>query len=169
MAERVVFLRTDAERIARAVRRVEGLREGSPLTFRRVPAETPQRNVFRIGTFTGAWSTGTTKTVTFKNVTSTPNTVSALNLFFPVTGSSTRDCAVAREGTAWYLIDVPLQTATALLIGQTSSINVLTGASATGSLGEDCQVEVELTTTSEEITKIDSVYTAAFLQIFGAA
>jgi hypothetical protein len=38
-------------------------------------------------------------------VTSTPNTVSATNLFaaIPARGSA-RNCGIARDGTAWYLI-----------------------------------------------------------------
>jgi hypothetical protein len=40
--------------------------------------------------------------VTFKYQTSTPNTVTATNLFAAVPASG--NCAIAREGTAWYLI-----------------------------------------------------------------
>jgi hypothetical protein len=107
MADRFVFLRPDAERIAKAVRRVEGMREAAPLTFRRAP-ESPAKKVFRVCTFTGSWSIDTSKTVTFKNVTSTPNTVAAVNLFATINGSTvtstTLNCAIAKDGTAWYLI-----------------------------------------------------------------
>ena len=121
MADRVVFLRPDAERIARVVRRVEGMREGSPLTFGPV-LESSQRKVFRICTFAGAWATGSTKTVTFKYQSATPNTVNALNLFFPITDTAAAaDCAVAKEGTAWYLIDIPFQTATISVVQATAS------------------------------------------------
>jgi hypothetical protein len=131
MAERVVFLRPDAERIARVVRRVEGFRADPPLTFRRV-LEQPSRKVFRVCTFDGAWATGTPKTVTFKNQTSTPNTVSALNLFFPITENAvSADCAVAKEGTAWYLIDVPFQTAT-VSVAQVTASGFFAQATATG-------------------------------------
>jgi hypothetical protein len=61
--------------------------------------------VFRICTFTGQWAINAAKTVTFRNVTTTPNTVSAVNLFAGVpapTGNGS--CAIARDGTAWYLI-----------------------------------------------------------------
>jgi hypothetical protein len=61
--------------------------------------------VFRICTFTGAWSIAAAKTVTFKYQTTTPNTVVATNLFAAVpapTGSG--DCAIAKDGTAWFLI-----------------------------------------------------------------
>jgi hypothetical protein len=104
VADRVVFLRPDAQRIARAVRAFEnGDRDESPLTFRRV-LEGGKQRVFRICTFTGAWDIDTTKTLTFKNQTTTPNTVSAVNLFWPVPNSGGRDCAIGKDGTAWYLI-----------------------------------------------------------------
>lgn len=102
---RVDFTRGAAERIARAVRIVEqGARDETPLTFGQ-PAADPPRKVFRMGTYTGAWDKGTTATVTFLNQTSTPNTVVARNLFANVDASAfTHHCAIAREGTAWYLI-----------------------------------------------------------------
>jgi len=66
----------------------------------------PPEGAFRICTFTGAWSIDAAKTVTFRNVTTTPNTVSAVNLFAQVGTSAgdPRNCAVAKDGTAWYLI-----------------------------------------------------------------
>ena len=65
----------------------------------------PAGKVFRVCTFTGAWSINSQKTVTFKYQTATPNTVSATNLFAAIaTAASSRNCAVARDGTAWYLI-----------------------------------------------------------------
>jgi phage head maturation protease len=46
--------------------------------------------------------------VTFRNITTTPNTTTAYNLFADVnsgdTSASNVNCAIAREGTAWYLI-----------------------------------------------------------------
>lgn len=63
------------------------------------------RTVFRICTFTASWSKNTEKTVTFKFQTNTPNTVNATNLFAAIGDSTTpRNCAIAKEGTAWYLI-----------------------------------------------------------------
>lgn len=103
--ERVTFTRPAAERIAKVVRQVEaGDRKGAPLRFgTRAVGGT---KVFRICTFTGAWSINATKTVTFKYQTSTPNTAVATNLFATLNGStaSTYNCAIAREGTAWFLI-----------------------------------------------------------------
>jgi hypothetical protein len=63
---------------------------------------------FRICTFTGAWAISAEKTVTFRGVTATPNTVSAVNLFAAIAGatstSTTKNCAIAKDGTAWYLV-----------------------------------------------------------------
>lgn len=124
--ERVTFTRPAAERIAKVVRDVEGGdRDCVPLTFgaRAVPSGNPK--TFRIGTYTGAWPIGTDKTITFKNQTNTPNTASVTNLFFPLTNTATatlRDCAIAKDGTAWFLIDVPLVTATAVFVGATQTM-----------------------------------------------
>jgi hypothetical protein len=106
VADRVVFLRPDAERIARAVRTVEaGNRNETPLTFRRVGGEGGKEKVFRVCTFTGGWSINAPKVVVFRGVTTTPNTASAINLFAAVsTFVGTRNCAIAKDGTAWYLI-----------------------------------------------------------------
>jgi hypothetical protein len=107
VADRVVFLRPDAERIARAVRTVEaGNRNETPLTFRRVGGEGGgKEKVFRVCTFTGAWAINASKTITFRGVTATPNTVSAINLFAAVPApSGSGNCAIAKDGTAWYLI-----------------------------------------------------------------
>jgi hypothetical protein len=99
------FTRESAERIANVVRAAElATPAARPLSFER--ADTPQKQrLFRVATFSGAWATGSSKTVTFRNVTSTPNTVSATNLFFPITNTAaTGSCGIAQEGTAWYLI-----------------------------------------------------------------
>ena len=102
---RVDFTRSAAERIANVVRAVEaGDRDGEPLRFGRV-ALPDQAKVFRVCTFTGAWSKDTLKTVTLKYNTTTPNTFVARNLFAEIASSATtRNCAIAKEGTAWYLI-----------------------------------------------------------------
>jgi hypothetical protein len=103
--ERVTFTKPAAERIAKVVRAVEGGdRDTGPLTFgNRGVGGNPK--VFRVATFTGAWSINDTKTVTFKNQTATPNTAAAVNLFAALTAASgSRNCAIAKDGTAWYLI-----------------------------------------------------------------
>lgn len=104
MADLIQFDIGSGSRIARAVRVVEGMYPAAkPLTLGAI-AE-PSRKGFRIATFTGAWSKNATKVVTYKYQTATPNTAVALNLFADIgTSSSTRNCAIAREGTAWFLI-----------------------------------------------------------------
>jgi hypothetical protein len=127
VADRVVFLRPDAQRIARAVRAFEnGDRDESPLTFRR-PDEPPPK-VIRTATFTSAWTVGEIKTVTFKNVTATPNTTRVGNLTFDLFPSGTAtsfDCVIgkvtgpskitaANETVSWVLVsaeDNPIRVA----------------------------------------------------------
>jgi hypothetical protein len=69
---------------------------------------------FRICTFTGAWAIDALKTVTFKYQTNTPNTVSVTNLFWPLPDNGTRDCSIAKDGTAWFLLVPQLDAGTAL-------------------------------------------------------
>lgn len=98
------FTRESAERIANVVRAAElAPPAGRPLAFDRVD-QPPRPKTFRIAAFTGTWPIGTVKGVTFKFQTTTPNTVSATNLFAGITSTDTRDCAVAKDGTAWFLI-----------------------------------------------------------------
>jgi streptogramin lyase len=65
----------------------------------------PDASRVRMGTFTGAWALNASNTVTFRTA-STPNTAAALNIFAAIATSATspRNCAIAKEGTAWYLI-----------------------------------------------------------------
>jgi hypothetical protein len=100
--ERMTFTRPAAERIAKVVRTVEaGDRDQGGLTFGR-PADGPPSKTFRMGTYTGAWSINGTKTVTLRGSTAT---LSAVNLFANIaTAASSRNCAIAKDGTAWYLI-----------------------------------------------------------------
>lgn len=160
------FTRESAERIGRVVRAAElSPRPASPLGFDRIDVARNAK-VFRVCTFTGAWSIGSSKTVTFKNQTATPNTVSATNLFFPVTStaSATKDCAIAKDGTAWYLIDVPMATATAVFVTSTATRTFVSGtamatvisqtATATVIAGTATAVSVSGATTQNVITDI---------------
>jgi hypothetical protein len=116
----VSFSRPAAQRIAKAVRVIEaGDRNQPGLTFDH-PMPGGGGKVFRVCTFTGAWSINSVKTVTFKYQTATPNTASATNLFFPVTSTAQLDCGIAKDGTAWFLIDVPFYTASAVFITSVS-------------------------------------------------
>ena len=102
---RVTFTKPAAERIGKVVRTVEaGNRDQGPLTFGpRVGGASGK--TFRVCTFTGSWSLNASKTVTFKGVTTTPNTAAAVNLFAAIAApSSAANCAIAKDGTAWYLI-----------------------------------------------------------------
>ena len=101
----VSFTRGAADRIAKVVRTVErGDTSAEGLRFGRPPESAPK--IFRVCTFTGSWSIDTSKTVTFRNITTTPNTAAAINLFAAIGTSAgdPRNCAIAKDGTAWYLI-----------------------------------------------------------------
>lgn len=100
-AGRITFTRASAARIANAVQVVESQRPAAqPLTFNRI--ETAKK-VFRVATFTGAWSIAGIKNVRF--IHNTNQTAQAVNLFANITAAAgTRECAIARDGTAWYLI-----------------------------------------------------------------
>jgi hypothetical protein len=108
--ERVSFTRPAAERIAQAVRTVEqGDRDSAGLRFPRpIGVGGGEGKAFRICTFTGSWAKSTIKTVTLKYQTATPNTFEANNLFANISASTSTSvglsCAIAREGTAWFLI-----------------------------------------------------------------
>ena len=103
----VKFSRQSAQRIAKAVRTVEGGNRDQPGIVFDHPVLGGGKT-FRICTYTGAWSKNTDKTVTFRGITATPNTAVATNLFANVSGvtatSTTKNCAIAKDGTAWYLI-----------------------------------------------------------------
>jgi len=106
VSDRVTFTKRSAERIAEVVRTVEaGNRDTSGMATAPRFSGGGGSKVFRICTFTGAWSISAAKAVTFKFQTTTPNTVSATNLFAAIASfSGSRDCAIARDGTAWFLI-----------------------------------------------------------------
>jgi hypothetical protein len=98
--------RVQGEPIVGNISRIETRFEDGPPT----PTES---KTFRICTFTGAWSINGTKTVTFRGVTATPNTVSATNLFWPIPEGPQRACSIAKDGTAWYLLVPQLYAANA--------------------------------------------------------
>jgi hypothetical protein len=43
--------------------------------------------------------------VTFIHQTTTPNTTSVVNELISLPDAGTRNCAIAKEGTAWYLVN----------------------------------------------------------------
>jgi len=166
--ERVTFTKPAAERIAKVVRAVEGGdRDTGPLSFgNRGVAGNPK--VFRVCTFTGAWAINDTKTVTFRNQTATPNTVAAVNLFFPFSAATgaTTDCAIAKDGTAWYLIDVPFETATAVFVGATSTTAVMRDVTLSASLNTSaCTITIGKTLVTTSVTLVSSTFTSTFMRL----
>jgi len=171
------FTRESAERIGRVVRAAElAVPQARALTFDRID---PQRKVFRVCTFTGAWAINSAKAVTFRNVTSTPNTVSAVNLFFPVSSESTAalNCAVAKDGSQWYLVDIPFEEATAVFVGSTQSVTYVTGTSVGTTIAgvetrdyiTDVAISASLNTSSCTITVGKTLTTAAASFVTGTA
>lgn len=99
------------DRVIQAVKRVEASPYRTGIT--KIPTRFEddggggfQPATFRICTFTGSWAKSTDKVVTFKYQTTTPNTVTATNLFATIESSECGplNCAIAREGTAWFMI-----------------------------------------------------------------
>jgi hypothetical protein len=164
------FTRESAERIANVVRAAELASPAArPLSFERV--DTPQKQrLFRVCTFTGAWSINAEKTVTFKNQTATPNTVAAVNLFFPVTSTAagSTDCAIAKDGTAWYLIDVPFETATAIFAGATTTGIVVSSTQSTSRV-TDVTLSATLNTSNCTISIGKTLVTASTIFVTGTA
>ena len=160
------FTRESAERIANVVRAAElSGPVARPLMFERVEQSRQQR-LFRVATFTGSWAINATKTVTLRNQTSTPNTVAAVNLFLPVPApSAATDCAIAKDGTAWYLIDVPFETATAVFVRATSSTSVMTDVTLSASLNTSaCTISIGKTLVTSSVTIVSSTFTSTFLR-----
>lgn len=169
MSDLIQFDTDSGSRIARAVRVVEGMYPAAkPLVFSSVADPSRRNDVFRICTFTGAWATGTTKTVTLKYQTATPNTVMAMNLFFPVTPAptATRDCAIAKEGTAWFLIDVPFRTTTAIFITATATTAYVTDVTVTASFNTaNCSISVGRVLATTTVTIIMTTATNTYLAL----
>jgi hypothetical protein len=100
----VSFSRPAAQRIAKAVRTVEGGDRNQPgLTFDH-PMPGGGTKTFRRATFSGSWAVNSTAVVTF--VQAPTATASATNLTWPLGGctQSTTTCIVGKEGTSWWLI-----------------------------------------------------------------
>ena len=113
---RVDFTRGAAERIARVVRIVEqGDRDGAALRFGKVGTDGGRgARVLRFGSVPGSWGKGTQQTITFINQTSTPNTVTAINLLCDVEtvqGSTATLVAIARDAGTWYYVNHECSTA----------------------------------------------------------
>jgi len=96
----VQFTRESAERIANVVRAAELTpTPGRGLKFEAIQ-QSASRKTFRMATFTGAWPKGTAKAVSAGGAS-----INATNLFAAIgTAAGARNCAIARDGGAWYLI-----------------------------------------------------------------
>jgi hypothetical protein len=97
------------EKLKSTIAKVDSIPFGGPVS--RIPTaleDGPSYNpkVFRVCTFTGSWAINTEKTVTFRGVTTTPNTVSATNLIYELPSQGELSCGIAKDGTAWYLVAV---------------------------------------------------------------
>jgi hypothetical protein len=148
MPDRISFTRPAVQRIASVVRAVENARPGGgPLGFRRQVMDNTR--AVKLASFLGPWPKNTENVITFRG---TDRTANASNLFFPVPGTHTRECAVARIGTAWHLIDVPFNERTAVFAGKTATQTVF-GTGSTSSLSYLGGVTVS----SETITFLTSV------------
>jgi hypothetical protein len=127
MPDRISFTRPAVERIANAVRAVENARPGGEALGFSSQVSLGKTKVVKLASFSGPWAKGSEKAITFKG---TEQTASASNLFYPVPGTQTRECAVAKIGTAWHLISVPFSERTAVFAGETATETVLGTASA---------------------------------------
>ena len=125
---RVSFTRPAAERIGKAVRQVEaGNRDLGPIEWGPRGVGGSSR-VFRVCTFTGAWAIDTAKTVTFRNVTTTPNTASVTNLVCGLSPTGSCDATIAKDGTAWYLVQPNLTQQPGYSGSNTQVLSVVNGA-----------------------------------------
>jgi hypothetical protein len=144
----VTFTRPAAERIAKVVRAVEGGDRDTPgIYFGSAPGAGGAKT-FRVCTFTGAWAINAAKTVTFKNQTTTPNTVSATNLFLGLPENGTRNCGIAKDGTGWYLIQWQMDAATALSGATLGTASLEFSSINVASLGTATTVSIAVTTCS---------------------
>jgi hypothetical protein len=77
------------------------------------------------GTFTGPWSKGATATVTDGVLSSV--TYTAKNYLTPVTGTGTKDCAIAYVAGEWVLIEFDLTQLDGYSLGKTQVLASVSG------------------------------------------
>jgi hypothetical protein len=148
MADLTQFDVRSARRIARVVQAVElEPRRASPLTFDPV-IEQRSDKVFRVCTYTGDWPINASKTVTFKNQTTTPNTVSAVNLFLTLPDNGERNCAIAKDGNEWHLIQWQWDASTAVSSATLGTASLVFSRINVPSLGTASTVTISVTTCS---------------------
>lgn len=165
--ERVAFTRPAAERIAKVVRHVEsGNREGRGLYFGNA-ASLASTKSFRVCTFTGSLSIGTPKIVTFKNVTATPNTVSAENLFWTAPApTAATDCGIAKDGTAWHLVCIPCIATTGIQVKQIATYTALASVSVGATLNtNDCTISTLVSSDTFSFSAVSLTTAATFIKV----
>lgn len=108
----VKFSHGSAQRIAKAVRIVEGgNRDQPPLTF-----EHPIHSVpLKVATFTGAWATGTYKTVTLVNSTNTASVYNWCNA--AEEGTSTRHVVFGRASGTNSALEITMGSTCGMIVG----------------------------------------------------
>jgi len=119
------------EKLKSTIAKVDALSPGAPVTrietaHQGMPAFNPK--TFRVCTFTGTWAIDTAKTVTFRGVTTTPNTVSVTNLVCGLAPTGSCDISVAKEGTAWYLIQPNLTQQPGYSASGTQVLTIVNGS-----------------------------------------
>jgi hypothetical protein len=145
MADLTQFDVRSAARIARVVQAVEQEpRRASPLTFEAV-LEQRQKKTLRLGTYTGAWPADQANTVTLRGSTAT---LSAVNLFLELPSNGQRNCAIAKDGTAWHLIQWQWDASTALSSATLGTASLVFGRINVPSLGTASTVSISVTTCS---------------------
>jgi hypothetical protein len=108
VADRVTFTPGSADRIAKVVRTVEAGNRDATGYVASPRLQGGGGASLKLCTFTGSWSVGSAKTLTLKNQTTTPNTVTAYNLHLGLEPVSACDVLIGKAGTAWYLVQADL-------------------------------------------------------------
>ena len=118
--ERVAFTRPAAERIARVVRTVENQPKKRAGLIWKTSSQLTDAGGIRMATYTGSWAINTDNTVTF--LSNTLRTALARNILLTLPeATEDRNCAVAKDGTAWFLINWQQDVVTAFTAAELSS------------------------------------------------
>lgn len=162
----VQFTRESAERIAGVIRAAElAVPAAAPLTFERRLTDRVPKQV-RAATFTGSWSIGASKVVTFRYAPTATQTVT--NLSWPITHNHTaaENCIVGREGTSWWLVVPVLQAQTAVFVMQTASTTIMRSITISATLNTvNCSITVSQTPATSSITVMTQTATATYLRL----
>lgn len=133
-----------------------------PTRFEEIAVGGSGRAAVRIATYTGSWPRGTTKSVT--PITGATASVSAYNHFIDLqhgTCTSTQwKCAIAKDGTAWNLIQWELRTATAIFVQSVATTQVLTNVTLSFNT-TDCSISQ--TNTTSLVTAVGTTATNVYV------